>query len=226
MPYTTEAPSAADLYASRWEALLAQVHAGVGLRDELRDAIEAWGRTVQPEPKVEKEPEKRCQQVQSKIAALAEHFSGVVGRVSVWAEGLKPHLRATGAHLNGLLLFGAVDEMYMAFARAEKRTLPPCPKVTKLDNAAELEARVAWLKQVDEMMPRVEAGPREIGAALRALEETLDRFEAELERAKVDPRLSNTQALRWQVPSYPLSRQPEPAARAPRRVDPYAFLTE
>jgi hypothetical protein len=68
--------------------------------------------------------------VKAKVAALAKHFSPVIVVVTVWTVGLKPLLEACQASLDGLPLFGAVDDVHSAFARAENRRLPEKPSLS------------------------------------------------------------------------------------------------
>jgi hypothetical protein len=190
------------MYNARWQRLLDHVHAGIPLHEQVRAAIDAWGRQATPEGKVETDPAKRYEQVQQRVAALSAHFAEVIGVVTVWAEGLKPLMDACSASLDGLPLFGAVNDVHSAFARAEKRTLPPRPPI-ELDNPELLEGRARWLREVAEIMVRVEGGPREIGAALRALEEVLARFNDELDSVKGRGRKGNVSCLRWLIPTHP-----------------------
>jgi hypothetical protein len=225
MPYTVEDPNEIAVYNSKWNALLAHVHSGLGLRDQVRAAIDAWGQRATTPEKPETDPEKRFEQVKAKVDALSKHFAPVIGTVTAWAIGLKPLLNECQANLDGLPLFAVVDDLHSAFARAEKRTLPPAPPV-KLDNPELLEGRARWLREVAEIMQRVEAGPQEIGAAIRGLEEVLSRFEQEMEQAKTMGRKGNTSAIRWQIPTHPFVGQPAPRPRPPVRVDPYTRLFE
>jgi hypothetical protein len=216
MPFTVEAPTEVAVYTAKWNALLDHVHSGLGLRDQLRDVIDAYGKQASPEEKVETEPDKRYAQVQDKVAALSKHFAPVVGTVTVWAEGLKPLLKDCGANLDGLPLFSAVNGVHMAFARASNVRIPDKPHLD-LTDAASLERRARWLRDGGEVMQRVEDGPREIGAAIRALEDTLSRFENEMDAARGRGRKGNTSALRWFPPVIndygPVPDAPRPAPR-------------
>jgi hypothetical protein len=197
-----EVPSQIEVYNERWQRLLDHVHAGIPLHEQVREAIEAWGRQATPEGKVETDPDKRFEQVKARVAALSTHFTEVIGVVTVWAAGLKPLMDAAGASLDGLPLFSAVDEIHSAFARAENRRLPEKPSLD-LNDPASLERRARWLRDVAEIMGRVEGGPRDIGAALRSLEAVLLRLNDELESARGRGRKGNVSALRWLPPLHP-----------------------
>jgi hypothetical protein len=224
MPFLAEAYTEVDIYTTKWQALLDHVHSGLGLRDQLRATINEWGRKVHPEPKGGKDLESRTEVVRAKVEAMVARFGPVLGTISVWYEALKPHLTSCSANLDGLPLPAAIDGVHMAFSRAQRRTLPPCPPVSKLDSIEQLEARVRWLREVGEAMPQVEASPQEVGAALRFLEETLGRFEAELEYVKGRGRNDNTSALRWHIPVHPLGVQSEPRPRPAPRKDELEWL--
>jgi hypothetical protein len=226
MPYETavEMPSEVSLYNERWQRLLDHVHAGIPLHDQVRSAITEWGRKVKSETKVATEPEKRFEEVQARVAALSNHFAEVVGTVTMWMAGLQPLMDACSASLDGLPLRAAIDEVHGAFARASKRTLPPIPPI-KLDNPESLESRARWLRDVREVMVRVEDGPRDIGAALRNLEAVLARFNQELESVKGRGRKGNVSCLRWLPPLHPFVGAPVPLPRPPRPTDdPLGFL--
>jgi hypothetical protein len=209
MPFVAEAYTEVDIYNAKWQVLLDHVHTGIGLRDQLRSAIDDWGRKVHPEPKGGKDLESRTEAVRSKVDAMATHFGPVLETISTWFEGLKPHLTACSANLDGLPLYAAVDGVHTAFARAENIRLPDKPPID-LNDADSLERRARWLRGVGEVMQRVEGGPQEIGAALRALEETLKRFNHELEVAQGRGRKDNTCALRWFAPIHPYMGPPPP----------------
>jgi hypothetical protein len=197
-----EVPSEVAIYNTKWQVLLDHVHRGIPLHEQVREAIDAWGKQATPETKRETDSAKRFEQVKTRVAALSAHFAGVIGVVTVWAEGLKPLMDACGASLDGLPLFAAVNDVHSAFARAENRRLPAMPPI-KLDNPELLEGRARWLREVAEIMGRVEGGPQEIGAALRALEAVLARFNHELDSARGTGRKGNVSALRWLIPTHP-----------------------
>jgi hypothetical protein len=223
MAFDIEMPSEVSVYNERWQRLLDHVHAGIPLHEQVREVIEAWGRQVTPEGKVETDPAKRYEQVQQRVAALSAHFAEVIGVVTVWAEGLKPLMAACSASLDGLPLFGAVNDVHSAFARAENRRLPEKPPI-ELDNPELLEGRARWLREVAEIMVRVEGRPREIGAALRALEAVLARFNHELDSAKGLGRKGNVSCLRWMIPTYPAIGAPAAAKPPAQHKDELAFM--
>jgi hypothetical protein len=223
MPYETAVSSEVEVYNERWQRLLDQVHAGIPLHEQVRSAIDAWGRKVKPETKAATEPEKRFEEVQAKVAALSNHFAEVVGVVTVWSAGLQPLMDACAASLDGLPLKAAIDEVHSAFARASKRMLPPMPPI-KLDNPESLENRARWLREVAEIMVRVEGGPREIGAALRSLEAVLLRYNDELEDARGRGRKGTVSCLRWLPPIHPLVGAPIPAPPPAQPKDDFAFM--
>ncbi len=80
------------IYNARWTALLDHVHSGLVLHEQVREAIDAYGKKAQPETKPE--ADKRFDQVRARVAALSAHFAEVIGVVTVWAEGLKPLMEA------------------------------------------------------------------------------------------------------------------------------------
>jgi hypothetical protein len=225
MPFDTavEMPSEVALYTERWQRLLDHVHSGIPLHEQVRDAIDAWGRKVKPETKVATEPEKRFEEVQAKVAAFSNHFAEVVGTVTMWMAGLTPLMDACSASLDGLPLRAAIDGVHSAFARAEKRMLPPMPAI-KLDDPATLENRARWLREIKEIMVRVEDGPRDIGAALRSLEAVLARFNQELESVKGLGRKGNVSCLRWLPPIHPAMGAPVAAPKPAQRKDELAWL--
>jgi hypothetical protein len=225
MPFDTavETPSEVTMYNELWQRLLDHVHSGIPLHQQVRDAIDAWGRKVKPETKVATEPEKRFEEVQAKVAALSNHFAEVVGTVTMWMAGLTPLMDACSASLDGLPLFSAVNEIHSAFARAEKRMLPPMPAI-KLDDPATLESRARWLREVKEIMVRVEDGPRDIGAALRNLEAVLARFNQELDSAKGMGRRGNVSCLRWMIPVFPAMGAPVEAPKPAQPKDDLDFM--
>jgi hypothetical protein len=223
MPFDTAVPSEVSLYTERWERLLAHVHSGIPLHEQVRSAVDAWGRKVKPETKVSTEPEKRFEEVQARVAALSNHFAEVVGVVTVWMAGLQPLMDACSASLDGLPLRAAIDEVHASFARAEKRMLPPMPAI-KLDDPSTLESRARWLREVKEIMVRVEDGPREIGAALRSLEAVLARFNQELESVKGMGRKGNVSAIRWLIPIHPALGAPVEAPKPAQRKDELEWL--
>lgn len=218
-----EVPSEVAMYNAKWQALLDHVHSGIPLHEQVRDAIDAWGRQATPDGKVEMDPAKRFEQVKAKVSALSAHFAEVVGVVTVWAEGLKPLMDACQASLDGLPLFSAVDEVHAAFSRAVNRALPPMPPI-KLESPESLENRARWLRDVKEIMVRVEGGPRDIGAALRSLEAVLLRFNNELESARGRGRKGNISALRWLPPLYPAMGTPAAAKPPAQHKDELAFM--
>jgi hypothetical protein len=225
MPFDTavEVPSEVSLYNERWQRLLAHVHSGIPLHEQVRSAITEWGRKVKPETKVATEPEKRFEEVQARVAALSTHFAEVVGTVTVWMAGLQPLMDACSASLDGLPLRAAIDEVHSAFARAENRRLPERPHLD-LNDPASLERRARWLREVAEVMVRVEGGPRDIGAALRNLEAVLARFNQELESVKGMGRKGNVSAIRWLIPIHPALGAPAPAPKPAQRKDEFEFM--
>jgi hypothetical protein len=218
-----EVPSEVSLYQERWQRLLDHVHAGIPLHEQVREAIDAWGRKVKPETKVATEPEKRFEEVQARVAALSNHFAEIVGTVTMWMAGLQPLMDACSASLDGLPLRAAIDEVHASFARAEKRTLPPIPPI-KLDDPTSLEKRARWLRDVREVMVRVEDGPRDIGAALRNLEAVLARFNQELDSVKHGGRKGNVSCLRWMIPVFPALGAPVEAPKPAQPKDPLDFM--
>jgi hypothetical protein len=218
-----EVPSEVAMYNAKWQALLDHVRSGIPLHEQVRDAINAWGRQATPDGKVETDPDKRFEQVKARVAALSAHFAEVIGVVTVWAAGLKPLLDACSASLDGLPVFAAVDEVHAAFSGADKRALPPMPPI-KLDNPESLENRARWLRDVKEIMVRVEGGPRDIGAALRSLEAVLLRFNNELESARGRGWKGNVSALRWLPPLYPAMGTPAAPKPPAQHKDELAFM--
>ena len=188
MAFDVEMPSEVSVYHERWQRLLDHVHAGIPLHEQVREAIDSWGKQATTPENPETDPAKRYEQVQRRVAALSAHFAPVIGVVTVWAEGLKPLLATCAASLDGLPLFSAADGVMMAFSRASN---------------VRLDRRSRWLREVAEIMQRVEGGPREIGAALRALEEVLARFNHELDSARGTGRKGNVSCLRWLIPTHP-----------------------
>jgi hypothetical protein len=225
MPFDTavEMPSEVVMYNERWQRLLDHVHAGIPLHEQVREAIEAWGKRAKPESKTETDPDKRLEQVQAKVAAMSSHFAPVIGTVSVWFEGLKPLMSACQASLDGLPLQATVDGVHMAFSRASNVRIPDKPHLD-LNDADTLDRRSRWLREVQEIMVRAESGPREIGASLRALEDVLARFNQELDSAKGLERKGNVSCLRWLVPTHPQVGSPPPSPKPAQPKDDLAFM--
>jgi hypothetical protein len=218
-----EIPSEVALYNERWTRLLDHVHAGLILHEQVRSAIDAWGKLVRPEEKVATEPEKRFEEVQARVAALSKHFAEVVGTVTVWFEGLKPLMAACSASLDGLPIQACVDGIHTAFSRASNIRIPEKPHLD-LNDADTLDRRSRWLREVKEIMARAEGGPREIGASLRALEDVLARFNQEMDSAKGMGRKGNVSALRWLPPIHPLVGAPPAPKPAAQPKDDLAFM--
>jgi hypothetical protein len=218
-----EVPSEVAIYNEKWQRLLDHVHSGIPLHEEVRSAIDAWGKLVRPEEKIETDPERRLPQVQAKVAAFSEHFASVVGAVTVWTTGLKPLLQECAASLDGLPLFSAVDGVHLAFSRASKVRIPDKPQLD-LNDADTLDRRSRWLREMKEIMARAEGGPREIGASLRALEDVLARFNQELDSAKGMGRKGNVSCLRWLVPTHPQVGSLPPSPKPAQPKDPLAWL--
>ncbi len=111
-------------------------------------------------------------------------------------------------------MFAAVNDLHAAFSRAENRRIPDKPKLD-INDAGSLERRARWLREVAEVMQRVESGPQEIGAAIRGLEAVLLRFNDEMESARMRGTKGNTSALRWLIPLYPAMVVPGQAGPRP-----------
>jgi hypothetical protein len=227
MPFVAEASNEIAVYNAKWQALLDHVHAGIPLHEKVQEAIDGWGRKPRTEKmldqKRETDPEKRFAQVQERVAALSKHFTPIIEEVSEWFAALKPLLTKCQAHLDGLPLHSAVNEVHAVFARAENRRLPDKPPID-LNDAASLERRARWLRDVAEVMQRVESGPMEISMALCGLHAVLGQFNQALERAKTNSRLTNTQALRWMPPNHPFVGAFTPKHPPPAGHNRYADL--
>jgi hypothetical protein len=132
-------------------------------------------------------------------------------------------MAACSASLDGLPLQSAVDGIHTAFSRASKVRIPDKPQLD-LNDAETLDRRSRWLREVAEIMHRVESGPQEIGASLRALEDVLARFNQELESAKGMGRKGNVSCLRWLVPTHPQVGSLPPSPKPAQPKDPLAWL--
>src|SRR5687768_5202971 len=99
----------AGKYERRWFRLISTMRVGLTLHEELVEIVEAHRKAKQSDELPATNPLARIAQIKARVEALAERYSGIIGRFLVWREELREHLRANQAHLSGIPVLSAVD---------------------------------------------------------------------------------------------------------------------